>query len=105
MKFEDKSIDEETNQRLESHGVWIGSKAPKLTQEQALVLIGQRIFDDFVREFSRIWKELFPRCRIKDFEATEEDWRAWLGSDYHGPMNCKEVDANMDEYTQAKLDE
>jgi hypothetical protein len=106
MKYEDKPIDDKTKQRLETLGVWIGSKAPKLTQEQALVLIGQRIFDNFVSEFSRLWKkDLFPHCQVKDFEATEEDWQAWLGSDYQGPMNCKEVDGNMDEYTQTKLDE
>jgi hypothetical protein len=106
MKFDDNPIDEETRQRLESHGIWIGSKAPKLTREQALVLIGQAIFDNFVTEFSRLWKkDLFRNCQIRDFEATQEDWRSWLGDDYHATKKCKEVDRKMDEDTQTRLDE
>jgi hypothetical protein len=105
MKFDDEPRDDDANRRLMSYGIWIGETTPRLTKDQALTLIGQQIFDNFVREFSMIWKELFPLCRIKDFEATEEDWQSWLGSDYHDPMNCKEVDGKMDAYTQSKLDE
>jgi len=65
-----------------SHGVIIGDDKGKLTQQQALILIGEAIWTQFVKDFTQLWQELFADCKIKDYEATPEDWKRWLGSDY-----------------------
>lgn len=94
MTIKDLLCDKEMCDRLLSHGIWISDRVGTLTKSQALALIGQSLFEKFVNEFSKVWEELFPDCRIKDFEATEEDWKRWLGDDYHAIRDCKEVDKN-----------
>ena len=104
MKFEKQAIDREMWNRLRSYGITLSESAPPITKEQALVLIGQRMLDEFVKDFVHLWKyELFPHVRIRDYEATEEDWKKWLGSDYHGSKHCKEVNKTMDAKMKEKL--
>ena len=105
MNYKNEPLDKELLERLGCYGVWISDSAPRLTKEKALILIGQRMLDEFVKDFVGLWKnELFPHCRIKDYEATDEDWRNWLGSDYKGSKYCKEVDKKMDAKMKNKLD-
>jgi hypothetical protein len=90
---------------LLAHNIVIRGDIKDLKKTEALTLIGQSIFDRFVNEFSKIWKELFPNCRIKDFEATEEDWKQWLGSDYKISKKCKEVKEKMEFNIQDRVEE
>lgn len=105
MGFGDSLCDRAMYERLLSHDIMISEKVKGLKKSEALALIGQSIFNRFVSEFSKIWKELFPGCRIKDFEASEEDWKKWLGSDYKISKNCKEVDNKMEFNIQDRVDE
>ncbi len=105
MDFENKPIDKEIRDRLICHGLWLSDNSPPLTKEKALVLIGQAMLDKFIKDFTSLWKnELFPNCRIENYQATEQDWRNWLGSDYKGSKICKEVNTKMDEYTKQRLE-
>ena len=105
MNFENKPIDKGIRDRLIYHGIWLSDNSPPLTKEMALVLIGQATLDKFVKDFIRLWKnELFPNCRIRNYQATDQDWQNWLGSDYKGSKICKEVYEKMDEYTKQRLD-
>lgn len=95
MRFENEPLDREMMERLQDHGIWL-SDLKKVTKEQALVFIGEVMLKRFIKEFSDLWgKELFKNCQLKDHEATEEDWRNWLGDDYRkdgpeAPANCTE---------------
>lgn len=105
MKSKDLPCNRAMYERLLSHNIVISEKIKGLKKSEALVLIGQSIFDCFVSEFSKIWKELFPNCRIKDFEATEEDWKKWLGSDYKISKKCKEVKEKMEFNIKDRVEE
>src|SRR3989339_2163868 len=105
MNYRKQPLDKEIIERLRYHDIWIGENAPSLTREAALILIGQKMLDDFVRNFINLWKrELFPHIRIRNYQATEQDWQNWLGSDYKGSKDCKEVGRNMDARMKEKLD-
>jgi len=108
MDFENKPIDKEIRDRLLYHGLWLSDNSPPLTKEKALVLIGQAMLEEleeFIENFTNLWKkDLFPHIRIKDYQATEQDWKNWLGSDYKGSKVCKEVNKKMDEDTRQRLD-
>ena len=104
IDFQKEPLDKEIFERLQSHRIWISESAPPLTKEKALVLIGQRMLDEFVKDFVNLWKrELFPHVCIRDYEATEKDWQKWLGSDYKGSKYCKEVDDKMDARMKVRL--
>jgi len=105
MNYKKQPLDKEIIDRLLSHGIWLSENAPPVTKEKALILIGQAMLDDFIKEFVGLWKnELFPHCRIRDYKATDEDWRNWLGDDYSNSKYCKEVDKKMDAKIKNKLD-
>lgn len=100
-----KELDKEMKDRLVSHGIWLSNNALPVTKEKALILIGQAMLDEFVKDFVGLWKnELFPHCKIRDYKATDEDWRNWLGDDYANSKYCKGVGKNMDVKMKEKLD-
>lgn len=98
-------LDREMKERLMSHGIWISSKVKSLNNTQALVLIGEALFERFIREFSGIWKELFPGFRIQYYQANQKDWKQWMGSDYRILNTCKEVANKMEFDIQVRVDE
>lgn len=105
MNYKKKQLDKEMKDRLMSHGIWLSDNAPPVTKEKALILIGQAMLDEFVKDFVGLWKnELFPHCRIRDYNAIDEDWRNWLGDDYANSKYCKEVENKMDSNTKKRLD-
>jgi len=106
MNYKKQPLDKEIIDRLLSHGIWLSENAPPVTKEKALILIGQAILDNFIKEFIGLWKnELFPHCRIRDYKATDEDWRKWLGDDYSNSKYCKGVNEKMDADTKKRLDD
>jgi len=88
--------------RLADYGVFISNNAPPLNRQKALVLLGQAMLDKFVNEFVSLWRELFPNCRLQDFEASEEEKKKILGrQDYTENRNSKPtVQDNNDLSTQ-----
>lgn len=104
MDFQKQPLDKETLEKLRYYGIWLSDNAPPVTKEKALILIGQRMLDEFMKDFVNLWRhELFPHIRLRDYEATYEDWRNWLGSDYADSKYCKEVDKKMDAKMKEKL--
>ena len=92
MKFDNVKLDKEMMERLRKNGIYL-SDCSKVTREQALVFIGEVMLKRFVKDFSELWEEeLFPDCRLTDYEATEEDWRTWLGDDYRENNSKDTVD-------------
>ena len=57
MGFGDSLCDRAMYERLLSHDIMISEKVKGLKKSEALALIGQSIFNRFVSEFSKIWKE------------------------------------------------
>jgi hypothetical protein len=105
MNYKKQPLEKEIIDRLLSHGIWLSDNAPPVTKEKALILIGQAMLDDFIKDFTGLWKnDLFPYCRIRDYKATDEDWRNWLGDDYSNSKYCKEVDKKMDAKMKNRLD-
>ncbi len=81
MKPYNKDLDKEILGRLEKHGILLDRNI-SVSKKQALVLIGEAILDKFVKEineFVSLWRELFPNCRLQDFEASEEEKKKILG--------------------------
>jgi hypothetical protein len=83
MKFKNKELDEETLERLQEQGILFCRNAPPLNKEQALVLIGEAMLENIAKQINELiglWKnELFPNCRLQDFEASEEEKQHILG--------------------------
>jgi len=99
MKFEDEKLDKEVLGRLANYGVLISDKAPKLNKEKALVLLGEAMLDKFVKEFTSLWKdELFPDCRLQDFEASEEEKQQLLTEDGEHDKNCDPTGQDRDKF-------
>jgi hypothetical protein len=77
MKYKNKELDEETLERLQEQGILFRRNAPPLNKEQALVLIGEAMLENIAKQINELiglWKnELFPNCRLQDFEASEEE--------------------------------
>jgi hypothetical protein len=79
MKFKNEPADEKMLRRLMHEGAWLKQSCGRIRREEALVLIGEVIFNKFVAEFSSLWRELFPNCQLKDFEASEKEKQHILG--------------------------
>lgn len=111
MKFENEELDKETLDRLEKHGILLSKHASALSRDKALVLIGEAMMDKFVKEikeFVSLWKnELFPDCRLQDFEASEEEKQQFLGKrDFNENSNIKASERdNNDRPEQKEKDE
>jgi hypothetical protein len=68
MKFKIKKWDNEILERLQDKGIM-------LSRDKALILVAEFMLDKIVREvneFISLWRELFPNCRLQDFEVSEE---------------------------------
>ena len=82
MKFDNEPLDKETFTRLEEQGVLLSNHAAPITKEQALVLLGEAMFNEFVEKFTKLWKEeLFPHCLLRDYEATGDELHKMLHDD------------------------
>ena len=88
MKSENKEVSIEILDRLADYGVFISNNAPPLTRQKALVLLGEAMLTCFFKEFSGLWRELFPNCRLQDFEASEEEKKKILGRQDNNDL-CK----------------
>jgi hypothetical protein len=99
MKFEYEELDKETLDKLADYGIFISRNAPTLNKEKALVLLGEAILDKFVREFVSLWKnELFPNCRLQDFEASEEKKQNILAEDAEHDRNSDPTGQDSDRF-------
>ena len=79
MKFKNKKPGKETLERLEEYGILLSKDSLPLNKKQALVLFGEAMLACFFKEFSGLWRELFPNCRLQDFEASEKEKQHILG--------------------------
>ena len=111
MQFEEERPSREMLGRLASHGVFISRNAPPFNNQKALILLGQKMLDDFVQEFVSLWQnELFADCLLKDYEASAEEVHEWVHGGDPQPdcqlcsNTCKEVNEKMDENVQTKLE-
>ena len=88
MKSENKEVSIEILDRLADYGVFISNNAPPLNRQKALVILGEAMLTSFFKEFSGLWRELFPNCRSQDFEASEEEKKKILGRQDNNDL-CK----------------
>jgi len=79
MKFKNKKPGKETLERLEEFGILLSKDSLPLNKKQALVLFGEAMLACFFKEFSGLWRELFPNCRLPVFEALEKEKQHILG--------------------------
>jgi len=79
MKSENKEVSIEILDRLADYGVFVSNNAPPLNRQKALVILGEVMLTCFFEEFSGLWRELFPNCRLQDFEASEKEKQHILG--------------------------
>ena len=76
MKFENEPINEELEAECWHEGIIANYK--KLTKEQALVLLGEKMLENLLKFWRR---ELFPNCLLKNMAASDEKTRKMLGGD------------------------
>lgn len=76
MKFENEPINEELEAECWHEGIIANYK--KLTREQSLVLLGEKMLENLLKFWRR---ELFPNCLLKNMEASDEETRKMLGRD------------------------
>ena len=88
MKSENKEVSIEILDRLADYGVFISNNALPLNRQTALVILGEAMLTCFFKEFSGLWRELFPNCRLQDFEASEEEKKKILGRQDNNDL-CK----------------
>jgi len=88
MKSENKEVSIEILDRLADYGVFISNNALPLNRQKALVILGEAMLTCFFKEFSGLWRELFPNCRLQDFEAAEEEKKKILGRQDNNDL-CK----------------
>lgn len=75
MKIKIDKLDKEILERLQSQGMLLSKNAQQLSRDKVFVLIGEVMLDKIVKEVNELvslWKELFPECRLQDFEASGE---------------------------------
>ena len=88
MKSENKEVSIEILDRLADCGVFISNNALPLNRQKALVILGEAMLTCFFKEFSGLWRELFPNCCLQDFEASEEEKKKILGRQDNNDL-CK----------------
>lgn len=76
MKFEDEPVNEELEAECWHEGIIANYK--KLTREQSLVLLGEKMLENLLKFWRR---ELFPNCLLKNMAASDEETRKMLGRD------------------------
>jgi hypothetical protein len=108
MKFKNKKVDKETLDRLEKYGILLNRNAQSINRQQALILLGEAMLDKFVKEFVSLWKnELFPNCRLQDFEVSDKEKQHILSEDgdnnkdsepteHNSEQCCRREDCTMD---------
>lgn len=101
MKFKIEKLGQKTLKRLEEHEILLSRNAPLLNREKALVLIGEAMLNKIVKEineFVSLWKELFPGCHIKDFEASKKKQKILSSHDSAEDRNSMPTDESGIEY-------
>jgi len=76
MKFENEPVNEELEAECWHEGIIADYK--KLTREQALVLLGEKMLENLLKFWRR---ELFPNCLLKNMADSDEETKKMLGSD------------------------
>ena len=109
MKCATNSVDKDVAMAFLKHGVFISSKVPWMSREEAVILLAEAMVDRLAKDFKAMVKELKPGLELNDFVATPYEIQAWLAK---GPeithsysSDCKEVDEKMKFDMQSKLDE
>jgi hypothetical protein len=103
IKMKDSMCDKQMYDRLMSKVIFVSGNFSTVKNSQTPILIGQSMFECFINEFSIVREELFPHCMIKDFQATKDDLRQWMGSDYQNSSQCKEVVQKMEVDIRSKV--
>ena len=91
MKSENKEVSIEILDRLADYGVFISNNAPPLNRQTALVILGEAMLTCFFKEFSGLWGELFPNCRLQDFEASEGEKKKIIGRQDNNDLRRREM--------------
>jgi len=99
MKFKNKKADKETLDKLKKYGIFLSKNASPINRQQALILLGEAMLDRFVKEFVSLWKnELFPNCRLQDFEASEKEKQNILAEDAKHNRNSNPTGQDSDRF-------
>jgi hypothetical protein len=83
-------MDKKTVARLVRLGIATDVSPWRMSKEEALVIIGEAMFERFVKEFRDVWKELFSNRQAGYIEVSSERTRqyvrgAWKSStEYRG---------------------
>ena len=75
MKIKINKLDKEIIERLQDQGMLLSKNAQQISRDKVFILIGEAMLDKIVNEineFVSLWRELFPNCRLQDFEASGE---------------------------------
>jgi hypothetical protein len=109
MKCATNSLDKEVTMTFLKHGVFISSKVPCMSREEAVILLAEAMVDSLANDFKAMVKELKPGLELSDFVATPYEIQAWLANERNTTLSyssdCKEVDEKMKVDMQSKLDE
>lgn len=97
-------MDGETAAKLAKHGIFVGDGLlQRMSREQALVLIGEAMFEHFVEEFRDVWHEIFSVRQSRQIEVSAERVEAYFRKQWKPTSRYQRVDHLKDEYVRDRV--
>jgi hypothetical protein len=104
MRAARTSMDRETAAKLTKHGIFVGDGLlQRMSKEQALVLIGEAMFEHFVEEFRDVWHEIFSLRQSRQIEVSAERVEAYFRKQWKPTSKYRRIDRLKDEYVQDRV--
>jgi hypothetical protein len=98
MKFKIEKLNKEILERLQNQVIHLNRNTQQLNRDKEFVLFGEAMLNKIVKEVKELvnlWKDLFPKCRLQDFEPSEEKKK--LPSRQKHPENRNSMTAIQEE--------
>jgi hypothetical protein len=91
-------MDGKTASKLVRYGILTDGSPRQMSKEQALVLIGEAMFEHFVEEFRSVWHELFSNQQTRENRVSTETIEACVREERKPRSEYQRADCPRDEY-------
>jgi hypothetical protein len=96
-------IDEKTVAKLARYGIWTDRNRWQMSKEEAVVLMGEVMFERFVQEFKGLWRELFPNPQASEIGVSAEYVQTYVREEWKPSSEYERAARLRNEYLQDRV--
>jgi hypothetical protein len=93
-------MDKKTVARLARYGISTDRSLWQMSKEEALVLMGEAMFERFVKEFKELWRELFSDRQASEIGVSAEYAQTYVREEWKPSSEYQRAVRLRNEYLQ-----